>query len=306
MDPARLFALINEAIVAIATLLWPVVALIALLMFKKDIRQLFHRLRRGKFFGQEVELQPEVRELRVAADLAAEEVSPQVSSERDTALKASDSETPSLDLDVAGLMEGAQASPEVAVMRLSALLEKELRLLLGSLGYLAKGERFSAPKAVDRLSESGNLPRNTTQSLRIFWDLRNKIVHGHSTPDEREVLSVLDIGISLLRTVRAIPHEINIISHPDVPVYSDSSCVHERPGVVAVILETHSPDRTHVMRRIYPTTRRGYYLKGKRVTWEWSFTNTWGESWFRDPDTNKPQEAWSSSAEFVGRHTDEL
>ncbi|MDX1440156.1 MAG: hypothetical protein R3284_09655 [Rubricoccaceae bacterium] len=306
MNPEKLFELINGAIAALAKLLWPIVALIALLLFRKDITDLFHRLRKGKLFGQELELDPEVRELRLAVDQAEREVAPQVPPESETPVEASDSGELEAEEEIARLWDDAQASPEIGVMRLSALLEKELRLLLGSLGLLERDTRITAHQALARLSTRGSLPKHTTQSLRSFWDLRNKIVHGHATPETREVLSVLDIGVSLLRTIRAIPHEINYVYHPGVPVYADSVGAEQRPGVVAVILETHSPGRVRVTKRVYPTTRLDYYKKGRRVTWEWSFDNTWDESWYKDPDTDQPKPGWRSSAEFVGRHTDEL
>lgn len=56
--------------------------------------------------------------------------------------------------------------------------------------------------------------------------------------------------------------------------------------------------------RIFPTTR-DHFKKGKRVAWEWSDHRSWGESWYRDPDSNEIKYAWTGSLEFVGRHLED-
>jgi hypothetical protein len=56
------FELINELILAISELLWPILAFIAILVFKKDINQILNRIKRGKILGNEFELDKEVDE----------------------------------------------------------------------------------------------------------------------------------------------------------------------------------------------------------------------------------------------------
>jgi hypothetical protein len=42
------------------------------------------------------------------------------------------------------------------------------------------------------------------------------------------------------------------------------------------------------------------------VTWSWDMSNVWPESWYRDPETDTIEYAWTGSAEFAGRPLDEL
>lgn len=154
------------------------------------------------------------------------------------------------------------------------------------------------------LAEHGVLPRHLSGSIRLFTDARNRIVHGHAT-DDPSALRAIDSGLTLLRSIRAVPHEVNVVYHPGVPVYGEAKGTAERPGVKAVVLETTSPGGATKQLRVYPTTRT-HFQKGRRVAWEWSFDHTWNESWYRDPDSNEIKYAWTSSAEFVGRHLDEL
>jgi len=51
IDWVKVFKLINEFIVAIAQLLWPIVILVIVLIFRRDIAVLLRRVRKGKLFG---------------------------------------------------------------------------------------------------------------------------------------------------------------------------------------------------------------------------------------------------------------
>src|SRR5207247_1607762 len=74
MAPETLFKLINECIVALAQLLWPIVTLVLLLVFRRDITALLTRLRKGKFLGQEVELDPAIERFRSSVAQAEKEL----------------------------------------------------------------------------------------------------------------------------------------------------------------------------------------------------------------------------------------
>lgn len=64
-----------ELVAAIASLLWPIFAFVVLLVYKKQLRNLLDRLRRGKFLGQELELGASATEadVRPLASVAATE-----------------------------------------------------------------------------------------------------------------------------------------------------------------------------------------------------------------------------------------
>jgi len=142
----------------------------------------------------------------------------------------------------------------------------------------------------------------------MFLDIRNRLVHydfyrGAPSPDD--VLQAVDSGITILRALRAVPREINMVYHPGVDLYADSQALNLRDGVKGVILETMSTGGTTKAYRIFPTTR-SHFRKGERVAWEWNNAKRFGESWYRDPDTQEVKCAWSGSLEFVGRHLDEI
>jgi len=301
MDSATLFKLIIELISAIAKLLWPIIALVIILIFQKDIAALLTRIRKGKLFGQEVELDPSVDKFRKIVEEAQSEIP-----ESTVIEEKYEKESEGLDRDVKEILEAAKVNPELGIIRLSSILEREIRVLAGSLGYLKYRVQIPITQLFRIMVEKGFLPKHTSDSLKIFWDIRNQIVHGKKTEDDRIIIKFLDIGLDLLRTVRSIPHEINVVHQSGVDLYSDKDCKNKLEGVKGLILETTSSDKSVIFKRIFPTTNSSYYQKGKRVTWEWNLSNIWEKTWYIDPDDGQTKEAWHSSGEFAGRYMEDI
>jgi len=301
VDNVTLFKLINELIVALATLLWPIATLIVILVFRKDLTALLARVRKGKLFGQELELDPAILELQQSVREAEQEL-PEPAEEPQELLQRVDE----LDRDSKEVLDVAARDPELGIVKLALKLEREVRLLAGSLGQLEQKRHVSLLQVFSVLVEKGYVPKHTAESLHNFWELRNRIVHGRGDESDKNIRRVLDSGLVLLKTIRSIPHEINIVAYPRVELYSDADCTSRVDGAVGVLLNTTSPGGAEVSKRIYPTTRRDYYQPGKRVTWEWNLSRTWGPTWFIDPETGERKQAWISAGEFVGRHVEDI
>ena len=299
MDNATLFKLINELIIALSRLMWPIVTLVLIFVFRKDLTALLARVRKGKLFGQELELDPAIQEFQQSVREAQQEVP-----EPEAPPQKLQQQVEELDRDTKEILDIAARDPEMGIVKLATKLEREVRLLAASLGQLDSRRHVSLLQMFSMLVEKGYVPRHTAESLRGFWELRNRIVHGRGEESAKDVRRVLDIGLVLLKTIRSIPHEINVVAQPDVELFSDASSVTRIEDAVGVVLITTSPGGADVFKRIFPTTRRGYYQKGKPVTWEWNLSKTWGTAWYLNPDTGEKEQAWSSAGEFVGRHVD--
>jgi hypothetical protein len=285
------FAALLQAIAALVTpLFWPAVVLIALILFRDEIRKLLARIRRGVIMGQEIELD----ELNRSADAAASEVA---------ALPPSESDDQELqqtaDEDIVRrVLDEAARSPKAALLLLASEMEREVRELLGAYGLL-RGRRYVPfREAIQILQQQVGLPRHLPSSVELFWDTRNRLVHGGGASDD-DVLRAIDSGITILRAVRAIPRATNVVYHPGVEVYTDPEGRQVHQDVRAVILETESPGGATKTHRVYPTTQT-HYKKGRRVAWEWDLDRVFGECWYRDPDSEAIKYGWSQSGEFVG------
>jgi hypothetical protein len=278
-----------ELLKGIAALAWPCAFVTAVLLFRGEIRSILDRLRKGKFLGQEIELDKSLDELERESATVASATQP-------SSPRAAE-ETGEVERRV--LAEGSR-SPKLGLLLLSAELERAVRQLLASTGNrpLSAGPLPLRPALTELVSRK-MLPEPLGGSIRQFVDVRNRIVHGGPSSDE-EAIRALDSGLSLLRAVRAIPHEVNVVHHPGVEVFADSEGRQLVAGVLALVLETTSPGGATKALRVFPTTRADY-VKGQRVSWEWNPGRIFGESWYRNPDTALIAYGWGSSMEFTGK-----
>lgn len=289
-----------ELISAIAALLWPTFAFTSLFLFKKEFGALISRIRRGKLLGQEIELGESLEKLEKSAVAVAKEVASLPAPAQVTATEDTKNE-----YQIKAILHEAARSPKTGLIFLATEIEREARQLLASVGHL-KGQRYvPISQAMEILGKQfGGLPAHIPSSLKFFWEARNKIIHGGQA-DPEEILRAIDSGITILNALKAFPRESNVVYHPGVTVFQDPLCQREWPNVRGVILETETPGGTKKFFRIFPTTKT-HFQKGRRVAWEWSDQQSWGEAWYKDPDTGEIKPAWSSAMEFIGRHLDEV
>lgn len=289
-----------ELIVALSKLLWSVLPFIFIWIFRSEIAKLLTRVKKGKVFGQEFELEPLVNNFQGVVKEAELEIPDKVID-----VEKIEERDQILDTDIKEVLKVSEINPEIGIMRLSSLFEKDIRIIANSLGDFSTDRKVSARKHLQLLVDKNRLPKHTSESLNIFWNLRNRIVHGHGEQDKHNVLRVLDIGLNLLKTIRSIPHDIYKVYHPEVDVFEDEECTKKREGVKGLIVEGEGAGGGNY-KCIFPSTKTSYYEKGKKVTWEWDPSKVWDKTWYIDPDTSEKKSAWGSAAEFIGRHVEDL
>ena len=296
---------LTELLMSVAALLWPLLVFWTLFTFRTEIAAAMARISSAKILGNEIELDTQLEKLGEAVDQASNEVealprdlSPalQKSSSNATATEPQDA--------IAKIHEAASQSPKIALLMLETEMEREAKKILASIGKLSEQKTLSFVRLIDRLDSHYGLPRYVLSSLRLFASIRNKIVHS-KTASEEDVITAIDSGVMIYRALQSLPHERNWVHHVDVPLYSDDKCLLEIPEVKGIILKTESSGGTTTSYRIFPSTRSHFRI-GKQVSWDWDFTRTWDEVWYKDPDSNLISQAWSSSGEFIGRHLDDL
>ena len=285
--------------------MWPLLVLWTLHFFRTEIAAAIGRISKAKILGNEIELDTQLRKLGEAADQASNEVE---ALPRD--LPSADETGSSESIEVGThdpirkILQTASKSPKVALLLLATEMEKEARKVLASIGKLPGQVPLSFVRIIDRLDSHYGLPRHVLDSLRLFADIRSKVVHGKSAA-EGHILSAVDSGVTIYKALKSLPRERNWVHQDAVPVYSDDKCAYEIPDVKGIILKTESSGGATTRYCIFPSTR-SHFRVGKQVSWDWDLTRTWGESWYRDPETNRISRAWSSAGEFVGRHLDDL
>lgn len=287
-----------EAIAAlVAALFWPGVALTALFLFKREIRGLLGRIRRGVIMGQEIELD----ELDRSVAAAESEVAALPRSEPDEP----ESQTVEDEDAIRQVLNEATRSPKAALLVLASEIERETRELVAAFGLSDNKRYVPVRQAVQMLQRSDAIPEHLLRSVDQFWNVRNRLVHGRDATVD-DTLRAIDSGVTILRALQAVPRETHTVHHPGVEVFADPHAKEPREGVRGIILETQGSDATAMrLLRMFATTKTDYQ-KGKRVAWEWNIDRKFGPSWYRDPDTEEIKKAWEGSLEFVGRHLDEI
>lgn len=285
---------------AIAALLWPLFAFTALYVFRSQIADIASRLKRGKILGQEIELNESLKRLDESAVLIEQTVAELPLQLVD---KPNQLELQQKERVIDEIVSEASRSPKVALIQLARELEKLALQLVAATGLLNGRNFIPLSQALYELQQYG-LPEDLPHSFKLFWNMRNRLIHDSEGNDE-DILRAVDSGLKILKALQALPREINVVHHAGVPLYNDSLLTSVRSDVVGVILETTSPDGNTKLFRIFPTTKN-HFKKGHQVSWEWNMGLIWGELWYKDPDTNEVKMAFSSSAEFIGRHLDEL
>jgi hypothetical protein len=205
-----------------------------------------------------------------------------------------------LEQTIKEIHDEALSSPKVALLRLSIAMENKSRDILAQTNWGQGKSNISLDQAFEQLHTLGQLPPSASASFNQFSDITRRIISGAYLVSDSDIMSALDSGIGLLKQLYAIPIEENIVSNPDVAIYSDAECKVKLTDVRAVILETTSPGGSSKSFRIYPTTRTDYRI-GELVSWEWNMSRIWGQAWYRDPADGKIKQAWTQSAEFIGR-----
>ena len=282
---------------------WPSIAVLGIalcLLMAPQLKLLLPFVKAIKVGETEIHLREQATALAVSVErLEAHPSAPQLSPpDASIAPPAEDQYKRLLDTDVeAHILDLAVRDKRAALMRLAIEIEKELLALHGVLGLRNHNESGSFRSVVGQLARHGAIGDEMKRGLMEFWHVRNQIAHSYLS-DESLVTSALDSGIRLLRLVKAIPRQRYTIVDPNVQLYSDPKCkdpISDYHGVMLEITDSEGQARNHP----FPAGRD--FIAGEVVGWDWDMSDIYGITYYRDPDSGQPIQAWSSSAVFFGK-----
>jgi uncharacterized protein YutE (UPF0331/DUF86 family) len=284
---------------AIASLMWPLAITGIVFYYRREIKELLGRIKRGKFLGQEIELEGPLNRLQQSAEAAVAEVATHSTAAIGTPVLKSRGRILLGSADpVEEVVETARHFPYVALLVLSDLIDKELREIIYSQGEVDRPLPYTISTVVRVLREREVLPPHLLRALRDFQVVRNAIVQVPQSVDPDAVLTAVDSGIKIFEALRQTSRGVYVVHKPNIRLFSDEKCEKEREGVTGVILEMGASEPKSY--GIYATTRTDY-REGEQIAWEWSKAREWGPTWYRDPDTNEIKPAFSGSLDFIGR-----
>jgi hypothetical protein len=184
--------------------------------FRPELRALLARIRKGKFLGQEIELDQMLANTNEAVAKAEETAAENVSAATGTAEGTSSAEAQSAhaekreEIDAAQdeieeVLREAARSPRIGLMLLSSKMERAARDLALAIG-LNVGRRGGVPLSmlIRELVQAERITREDAHAVSLFNQVRNQIVHGHDA-DDTEVARAIDSGTRLLRLLLSTP-----------------------------------------------------------------------------------------------------
>lgn len=278
-----------DIIHALADLAWPVLALAALLFFRSELKALLRQVKRGRAGPIEFELERELSELGERAEAATRSLPASVVDAEDAA--------DARDL-VTRVLNDAATSPRLALITLSAELERKAREVLASSQDPKHWRNQPLAQTIHRLE----LSPSVLAAYKEFRTVRNAIVHGGKATDA-DAIRALDYGLMILASIERIPRAIHRVLAPSVETFADAAA--QTPhNFAAVLLESTSNVGRELIEHAFPSTH-DRLQEGQIVSWEWG-DRVYPESWYRDPRDGLIKYGWTSALEFVGRPLHEI
>jgi hypothetical protein len=284
---------------AIASLAVPIVIGVALVLYRKPIRDLIGRNREAKLPGVELKFDP-------PDPGAIQAVKRQLP--RETALDEAETDAIEAPAAVSGggrnedhlaveIRDLATRDVRVAFISLIDALEDRVRDLASAVGELDP----HTPRwqdLLDRLVEKGVIPKGVASNVVLLDRMSSAVVAGDARYREGDALIAIDGGLDLLIALDGIPVQGYEVVETGVVLYKDEDCTEPFTDTTGVIVRQHKPmGRKGKPQGPYPT--RKSYEPGDIVGWQWTFNEAVREFFWRGPDgsTSLIRSAW-----FVGEH----
>jgi hypothetical protein len=219
---------VADLISATASLLWPIIAITVITWFRPELRALLARIKKGKFLGQEIELdelQASTEAAVAKAEETAAESSPPLngtaegtgSTEPQSGHAEEQDETDAAQKEIEEVFREAAKSPRIGLMLLSSKIERAARNMAEAIGSKSPRRGATLKMLIGELVEAGQLTLQDANALALFSQTRNQIVHGGNA-DDTEVARAIDSGTRLLRLLLSTPRSPQILPHPG-PTY---------------------------------------------------------------------------------------
>lgn len=299
MNDSNSFSLFKDFLGTIPEILWPVVFILALFLLTRVVPAISKKLRERAASKKMSEFHFDMRLLEETLMIAREELGDAEEIDRDN-LQVLFGTAP----DAGEILETVPLDPELGIIKLIGLLDKETRRFADAVGGLEHRRLLADRGPMKTLVEKRYLPKPVARSIEVFTSLSNKVVRREIATHPPDVQRVLEMGLVLFDTVRSLHDVANRVYKVDVDLFSDPACRNVIADVKGVIIEKVGPQGRRMDARILPTSKRGYYLEGKRVSWAWNVERLHSTAYYVEPDTGEKGMAWESSAEFSGKHLD--
>ncbi|MFD6029832.1 hypothetical protein ACFWE5_03905 [Cellulosimicrobium funkei] len=173
---------------------WPVIVLVALLVFRKPIRKRIKAIRRAKVGAAEVEFTEKLRDTeenveQVKSDPAAGPGDESDSEEREDRARQAEER-----------IREAEENPSASVLLAWADFEREQRRVAHSLGISGRMDARTLEKELRKRGVGNDQYAEAVMDLR---KMRNLVAHGEYEPSPGEAANYVQLSLELCRFLRA-------------------------------------------------------------------------------------------------------
>jgi len=231
---------IGELATGLGSLMWPIVALVLFLVFKKEVIRLLSRIKKGKFGSAEIELEDAVKKLedkvteikeetfepdggasmtesslvksetparletQLAELKAAKQPDHNVKKEDIKSLKADSASALRLFGEVEAVLEH---SPAAALVLLASTIEAKIREIVKTV----MGKQASSlllRKNVSLLQEKDIISPELADALLLFWKTRNLVLHAEDPLSKGVIRKAIVAGCDILDSLCTIQDKV--------------------------------------------------------------------------------------------------
>jgi hypothetical protein len=190
----------------VSSLAWPLVVIVLVVIFRKQLAHLIGRIKSYKGLGQEVTFGERLADAENSVEEAASSV------------PVDKAEPGPVEVEPSPLVQEAELNPSFVVIRSWGDVVKALNNLarIALRGWPSYGLQGYSPSALRDLQESGVVKPSFVTAVTELHDLRNKVAHGLHNPTPGEAVTYANSASQLVSTAERI--RLNKLSFPDPPL----------------------------------------------------------------------------------------
>ena len=292
---------ITSLVGSIASLLWVTLAIVIVVLFRDEFRNLLRKLKKGKLFGQEIEFEEELQKLSTKAEKVQEEAA-KVASSQPTELDTEKAATDEKKIDE--IIRSAAEAPKTNLIMLGREIEREMQRVLRVIGRSNEQRFVSLGQGMSELKKLGWVG-DLASSVELFQKIRNAIVHGQANPSESDIISAIDSGAKILSALNTLPRMRHMIVETGIPLFLEPSGASRSIDITGIKVSGIGRDDFTNFTEIYPTNKD--YKVGAYVTWEWDKSRPVLPHYWFEPNAKQYLLAWKRRMPlFVGRDINEI
>lgn len=170
---------------------WPVAVFAIALLLRTQLRDLIKRIRRGRFFGQDVEFGDDLERAEEVTAVAVAQV------------RSSARLSPSSDSETADVNDRAQSNPSGVIIDSWERLADAVNELSTVHGFKTRNP-YAVTEIATHLAKDGVVNTAFVESTAYLQGLRNRVAHGRHDPLPGEAAGYAEMARELTRAAEAL------------------------------------------------------------------------------------------------------